>query len=72
MIDALFNFAIQFYLLNKLPFIIVTIVIILMMINMILIINHTKDYQRKKQEILASENQKEYTIDDDSCWKIGF
>ena len=72
LIDALFNFAIQFYLLNKLPFIIVTIVIILMMINMILIINHTKDYQRKKQEILASENQKEYTIDDDSCWKIGF
>ena len=43
-----------------------------MMINMILIINHTKDYQRKKREILASENQKEYTIDDDSCWKIGF
>lgn len=72
LIDALFNFAIQFYLLNKLPFIIVAIVIILMMINMILIINHTKDYQRKKQEILASENQKEYTIDDDSCWKIGF
>lgn len=72
LIDALFNFVIQFYLLNKLPFIIVAIVIILMMINLILIINHTKEYQNKKREILSNSNQKEYTIDDDACWKIGF
>ena len=71
LIDALFNFVIQFYLLNKLPFIIVAIVIILMMINLILIINHTKEYQNKKREVLSNSNQKEYTIDDDACWKIG-
>lgn len=69
LIDALFHLFLQLYLLNKLPFFMIFIMLMIAFINIILVLQKSQKYQKLKGELL--QNHEEYTIDDDDCWKIG-
>lgn len=69
LIDALFHLSLQLFLLDKLPFFIICIMLVIALINIILVLQKSQQYQRQKTELL--QNHEEYTIDDDICWKIG-
>lgn len=69
--DAIFNLFLQLVMLDKLPFTILLGLIIILFICIFITINKANNYQTKKKEILNYYNQKEYTISNDDCWKIG-
>lgn len=69
LIDSLLCLFIQLFLLDKLPFFLISVMLIIAFINIILVLQKSQQYQKQKTELL--QNRQEYTIDDDDCWKIG-
>ena len=70
--DSIFNLALQFFLLEKLPFVILLLVALIMILCVIIIVIKANHYREKKAKILAHYNECEYTISNDDCWKIGW
>lgn len=69
LIDALFYLSVQLFLVDRLPFSIIFIILMIAFVNIILVLQKSQKYQKQKTELL--QNHEEYTIDDDDCWKIG-
>lgn len=69
--DATFNLGLQLVMLEKISFTILIGLCAILIICIIFVISKANSYQTKKAEILNYYKQKEYTISNDDCWKIG-